>query len=772
MGEVFGRAAWKVLAGVVGASLVTFSATAQSQNEPPGRVGRLAFVDGTVSFHDDEQSGWTKAIVNTPLTTGDAIWTEPNARSEVSLAGTRVRMDGSTELDMTQIDDSQVRLQLAQGRIDVKTFAMDAAQPYQIVTPRGTITLQQQGDYYVEAGSTQDPTRLGVRAGAAQIQGLNGQVLAVRAGEVGEVFGDGSALQLKTIQAAPPAPAASWAARDRQVVYDQQPQYVPAGMTGYEDLNAYGNWVNDGSYGQVWVPRSTPTGWAPYRTGHWSYVKPWGWTWIDEQPWGFAPYHYGRWANSNNRWVWVPPQREQRPVYAPALVAFVGGLELAAQLGNQGRNTGPVGWFPLGPREVYVPPYTTNRDYYQRINRAAAIQDRDLNDRWERAQRREAFIAGQNSVLANQRFATVVPSQTFVRSQSVQRAALKVAPEQMAKAAVAPVAAPPAPTASVAAVADAKADAKTPTKPADAKAPAGAKAKTDDVAVAKTAVADMPTLARPAANDEPKKAAAPGPKIASTDAKAGTDAKAKTAESPDVKTAKPATPPLQPRQGAAPPALKETNKAAPEQAKQEPGKPAANQPKEAAPAPPKPALASPEPSPAKRDEAKPNEPKQAAPAPEKSNAPQSRPDSRQDERKQAAPEQEKPNAAPQPRQEEPKQAAPAPKPAATPQRQEEPRQAAPQPAPKPEAAPRQEAPRQEAPRQAAPQPRAEPQQQPQQAQPSRSQPQQQPAPKDKETRAPAPQQEQIAQPPKAEPPQQQQQPQRGNNGGGNKKDKD
>ena len=92
---------------------------------------------------------------------------------------------------------------------------------------------------------------------------------------------------------------------------------MSAGVTGYEDLNAYGSWSNDGSYGQVWVPRSAPTGWAPYRTGHWSYVQPWGWTWIDEQPWGFAPYHYGRWANSNNRWVWVPPQREAAPEKRP-----------------------------------------------------------------------------------------------------------------------------------------------------------------------------------------------------------------------------------------------------------------------------------------------------------------------------------------------------------------------------------------------------------------------------------------------------------------------
>ena len=714
MSEAFGRTTLKLLAGLLGASLVICTASAQTQVEPPGRVGRLAFVDGTVSFHDDEQSGWKKAVVNTPLTSGDALWTEPNARSEVSVAGTRIRLDGSTELGLTQIDDDGVRLQLAQGRVDVKTFAMDTAQPYQIVTPRGTMTFQQQGDYYVEAGSTEDQTRLGVRSGAAQLQGLNGQTLAVRPGEVGEAFGDSSTLRLRTVRAAAPAPAASWAARDKQVVYDQQPQYVPDGMTGYEDLNAHGNWVNDRSYGQVWVPRSTPAGWAPYRTGHWSYVKPWGWTWIDEQPWGFAPYHYGRWANSNNRWVWVPPQRDQRPVYAPALVAFVGGIELAAQLGNQG-STAPVGWFPLGPREVYVPPYSSNRDYYRRINRSAQIQERDLDDRWERAQRREAFVAGQNSVMANQRFATVVPTQTFVRSQSVQRAALTVAADKIAAAAVAPVSAPPAPTASIAtrtatkpeggkadSEARATSGAKTPTA---ARAPAEAKAKAGDVAIGKTAVADMETLGKPASAETKS---APGPKIAST--------KEKT----DDKTAKPATPPLSPRQGAAPPQLKETDKSATTpgsspQSQPQTDKPVAAPQGQAAPAPDKP---SPDPAAAKRDE-----PKQAAPAEKPGAAPQP-----QEGPKQATPA-AKPAATPEPRQDEPKQAAPVPqKPAATPQtRQEAPRQAAPQAAPKPEAAPRQEQPRQTSPL-PQPQPKAEPQSQalPQTAQPPQAPLQQQP----------------------------------------------
>ncbi len=726
MQDSIGRSARPVLAGVLVSFL--FIAVAHAQVDPPGRVGRLAFVDGTVSFHDDDQSGWSKAVVNTPLTTGDAIWTEPGARSEISLAGTRIRMESATELDMLQIDDQQVRLQLAQGRIDVKTVSMDTSRPYQIVTPRGIVTLQQQGDYYIEAGTTQDPTRLGVRSGAAQFQSPDGQTLAVRAGEIGEALGDGSTLKLKTVQTAPPPPAAGWTARDRQVIYDQPPQYVPAGMTGYEDLNAYGNWINDGSYGQVWAPRSVPQGWAPYRTGHWSYVQPWGWTWIDDQPWGFAPYHYGRWANSQGRWVWVPPQREQAPVYAPALVAFVGGLELAAQLANQ--STAPVGWFPLGPREVYVPSYSTDRDYYRRLNRAARIQDRELEESWERAQRREAFRAGRDSVLMNQRYATVVPTQAFVQSQPVQRAALRVAADQLGRAAVAPVAAPPAPTASIAAVrqappgADQKATPpntgalpgpkQTAPQANDAKrqadAEARAKAAAPNVAVSKTAIADMPTLARPAAGE---KTNAPGPAMAPRQARtSGGDKNA-------------AMPPLAPAQGNAPA----------DRSSKEPGEPAKESGKtssEPAPAPPAPSLP------------------QARQAPDRERQPQ---DQRQEAPRQAAPS-PKPDARPEPR-EAPRQAAPAqrkPETPSQPQRQES-RPQEQQRAPA-QAAPREEPARQTQPQRAPVQQEAQPPkaQQPQPSQ--RQEPQRPEQPRQAQPQRPEPPQQQQAQPPQAQPPRQ------------------
>src|SRR5438552_3684539 len=114
-------------------------------------------------------------------------------------------------------------------------------------------------------------------------------------------------------------------------------------------------------YGPVWIPASIPVGWAPYRYGHWVWIRPWGWTWVDDEPWGFAPFHYGRWAYVENGWCWVPGPVVVRPVYAPALVVFVG---------DQGRfGGGPgVGWFPLAPGEVFVPAYRVSRVYVNRVN--------------------------------------------------------------------------------------------------------------------------------------------------------------------------------------------------------------------------------------------------------------------------------------------------------------------------------------------------------------------------------------------------------------------
>jgi len=111
----------------------------------------------------------------------------------------------------------------------------------------------------------------------------------------------------------------------------------------------------------VWTPAGIAPGWAPYRFGHWVWIDPWGWTWVEDEPWGFAPFHYGRWAYLEGGWCWAPGPIAVRPVYAPAFVAFVGGGAFAV-------GVAPVAWFPLAPREVYVPWYRTSPRYVNNVN--------------------------------------------------------------------------------------------------------------------------------------------------------------------------------------------------------------------------------------------------------------------------------------------------------------------------------------------------------------------------------------------------------------------
>jgi hypothetical protein len=137
---------------------------------------------------------------------------------------------------------------------------------------------------------------------------------------------------------------------------------VPEEMTGSEDLSQYGTWAQSGDYGQVWYPSGVPAGWAPYTDGVWSWSVGWGWTWIDYAPWGFAPFHYGRWAWVGGRWGWCPGYWGPRPIYAPALVGWVGGA------GFWYGGYPWVGWVPLAPYEPYYPPYAISVVYWNGVN--------------------------------------------------------------------------------------------------------------------------------------------------------------------------------------------------------------------------------------------------------------------------------------------------------------------------------------------------------------------------------------------------------------------
>src|SRR6185312_8774817 len=188
-------------------------------------------------------------------------------------------------------------------------------------------------------------------------------------------------------------------------------QYVPPDTVGTDDLSSYGSWEDTPDWGYAWFP-TVAVGWVPYSVGYWAWISPWGWTWVDQEPWGFAPFHYGRWGYWHRRWCWVPGPRRKRPIYAPALVGWVGG----PRAGVSGSVRGRVGWFPLGPRDVYVPAYHGSAAYVRNINitNARLVNTADIGNVYEGRARNVRY---SNSEVPGA--VTAVPRNVFTSAQPV-----------------------------------------------------------------------------------------------------------------------------------------------------------------------------------------------------------------------------------------------------------------------------------------------------------------------------------------------------------------
>ena len=207
-------------------------------------------------------------------------------------------------------------------------------------------------------------------------------------------------------------------------------------MTGYQDLDDNGQWSYAGSYGPVWYPTSVAVGWAPYRFGHWVWVAPWGWTWVDDARWGFAPFHYGRWLQVGGRWAWIPGPVAVHPVYAPALVAFVGGgggFQLSASFGGGAG----VAWFPLGPGEVFVPAYHVSRAYVNQVNVTNTVVNVTKVTNVYNNYRTSNITNVNRITYVNQANVTVVSRDTFVNARPVGRNVVAVQPRDIANVPVA-----------------------------------------------------------------------------------------------------------------------------------------------------------------------------------------------------------------------------------------------------------------------------------------------------------------------------------------------
>jgi len=330
-------------------------------NDPPSRVARISYIDGSVSLQPGGAGDWGSAARNRPMTVGDKIWTDKDSRGELQTGVVSIHLGSMTALSFLNLDQNITQMRLAEGSINFRVKEIREGDTYEVDTPNLVFTITQAGAFRIDVNENGDNTGITVIRGAGQVT-ASGKTYDLEPGQRA-VFNGADDVQSTIVPQAPPPDGLDKWSNDRDLGEQNSvsQRYVPQDMPGTQDLDNNGTWSQDGDNGPVWYPSEVAPDWAPYSNGYWSFVGPWGWTWVDYAPWGFAPFHYGRWGYIGNRWGWYPGPRFGVSIYGPAFVGFLGGgFGFGGGFG--------VGWFPLGFGEPFHPWFHCGNRFTERIN--------------------------------------------------------------------------------------------------------------------------------------------------------------------------------------------------------------------------------------------------------------------------------------------------------------------------------------------------------------------------------------------------------------------
>src|SRR5215475_3619777 len=347
------------------------------EGDPPTRVARISYADGPVSFQPGGQGDWGTAQQNGTVTIGDKIWADKDARVELQAGQASVHVASMTALSFLNLDDNTIQMRIAEGSINFRVRELREGEVYEVDTPNLAFTVREAGAFRIDVSEDGESTRVTVIRGEGEVS-AGGQTYPIKPGERGE-FNGAQDVRYSISPAPSPDSFDKWAqGRDLKEDNSVSARYVSRDTVGYSDLDDYGTWDEVPDYGHVWYPSVVDAGWAPYSYGYWSWVGPWGWTWVDYAPWGYAPFHYGRWAFIGGRWGWCPGPYYARPYWGPAFVGFYGGGGWGVGFGFGGG----VGWFPLGWGEPFHPWYHHSFGYARNINiYNTHIRNVNFNDR-------------------------------------------------------------------------------------------------------------------------------------------------------------------------------------------------------------------------------------------------------------------------------------------------------------------------------------------------------------------------------------------------------
>ncbi|MEO6050791.1 MAG: DUF6600 domain-containing protein, partial [Pyrinomonadaceae bacterium] len=344
--------------------------------EVTARVARISFLSGEAKIRRSGGGEWEKVTLNLPVVEGDEIATDANARIEIQFdKNQHLRLAGNSYLKIVNLKDEGIAVSLSLGTLSLRITSFNKDRSFfEIDAPKTTVAMQRSGSYRIDAGKEGDSeVRIAATdGGEARIYSDNAG-FTVKNGRSARIFIDGTtAGEWEATDASRYSDDFdSWSAdrdstRARRLKDAYYDKYYDNDIYGADDLNDNGDWAYTKNYGYVWRPYQTTLGsyvdWSPYRYGHWRWMPPYGWIWVNDEPWGWATYHHGRWFYDNGRWCWSPYgyYRSSRSWWSGALVAIT----------IVSNNTC---WYPLSYHQAN---YNYNWHYHHRDDRGRRDNDR------------------------------------------------------------------------------------------------------------------------------------------------------------------------------------------------------------------------------------------------------------------------------------------------------------------------------------------------------------------------------------------------------------
>lgn len=419
---------WIVVAGAAAQVLSAQDQQQQDQENDPSRgVARLGMIQGDVSVKRGDNGEWLAAAPNAPLVVDDRVLTGVNSKAEVQLDYSNfIRMASDSEMRFSQLEYGRFQVQVARGTVMARVLR-DSESEVEVSTPNVAVRPRKRGAYRItvhEDGSTE----VTVRVGEVEVYTPRGAE-RLKAGRSMVVRGNSDDPEFQLTAAMPLDEFDDWS-RNRDEILERSTsyRYVDPSISGAEDLDNNGRWVNDPPYGNVWVP-TVAQDWAPYRYGRWTWVDWYGWSWVSYDPWGWAPYHYGRWYRGSHGWCWWPGAMRQRHWWSPGLVAWVG---FGGGGFNVGVGWGRVGWIPLAPHEPFYRWY--GRDYYRGYrggyNNITVINNVNISNVYRNARFHNGVTAVDMGDFRSGRYRAANLTDNDFRNASLARGQVPLTPER------------------------------------------------------------------------------------------------------------------------------------------------------------------------------------------------------------------------------------------------------------------------------------------------------------------------------------------------------